>query len=260
MPATNDQNARVLDQFSQQAEAYAALTSKGGGQTVDPMIEALGLSGGERLLDVGCGAGQFAVSAARLVREVVGVDLTPAMLAKARELQLQSGRQNIEWRQADSVSLPVADAAFDVVTSRAMFHHAADPKRTLAEMRRACAPGGRIAVLDLTPDPEKGVAFDCIEILRDPSHSRALTPAELRQLGAELGLEEALVRPQATSLPLEPVLAASFPPAGLLERVRELYARDAQSGRDDLGFKARVENGETWVTYPMTLIIWKRGS
>jgi ubiquinone/menaquinone biosynthesis C-methylase UbiE len=259
MSATSDQNARVLDQFSQQAEAYAALTSKGGGQTVDPMIAALELSGSERLLDVGCGAGQFAVSAARRVKEVVGVDLTPAMLAKAQELQLESGCKNIEWRQADSVSLPVADATFDVVTSRAMFHHAADPKGTLAEMRRACAPGGRIAVLDLTPAPQKAVAFDCIEILRDPSHSHALTADELRGLGAELGLEELLTQPQATSLPLEPVLVASFPPAGLLQRVRELYARDAASGADALGFSARIENGEIWVTYPMTLMVWRRG-
>jgi SAM-dependent methyltransferase len=139
-----------------------------------------------------------------------------------------------------------------------MLHHAADPAATLAEMRRACAPGGRIAVLDLTPAPEKSPAFDAIELLRDPSHARTLTVEALRALGAELGLEELAVRPRATDLPLEMTLATSFPGPGVLDRVRELYARDAASGADIFGLKARVQDGQVWVTYPMTVVVWRR--
>jgi ubiquinone/menaquinone biosynthesis C-methylase UbiE len=258
MTSKADQNARVLDQFSQQAEAYAALVNKASGPAREPLIEVLAPAPTDRVLDVGCGTGQFAVAIAPLVAHATGADLTPAMLDKARAQQAKAGVVNVDWLQADSTDLPVADGAFDIVTSRSMLHHAADPAATLAEMRRACTPGGRIAVLDLTPAPEKSPAFDAIELLRDPSHARTLTVDELRALGAELGLEELEVRPRATDLPLEMTLATSFPGPGVLERVRELYARDAASGADIFGLKARVQDGQVWVTYPMTIVVWRR--
>lgn len=253
-----DQNARVLDQFSQQAEAYAALVNKASSRAPDPLIEALHPRPTDRVLDVGCGSGQFAVAIAPRVAEVVGMDLTPAMLDKARAHQAQAGVANVTWQEADSTALPVADGAVDIVTSRSMLHHAADPAATLKEMRRACAVGGRIAVLDLTPAPEKSPAFDAIELLRDPSHARTLTVDQLRALGADLGLEELTVQSRASDLPQEMTLATSFPAPGMLERVRELYARDAASGADVFGLKARLQDGEVWVTYPMTMVVWRR--
>ncbi|CAN7514332.1 methyltransferase domain-containing protein [Phenylobacterium sp. LjRoot219] len=253
-----DQNARVLDQFSQQADAYAALVNTARNPAADPLIEALAPQGAEHVLDVGCGSGQFAVAIAPRVAQVVGADLTPAMLDKARAQQAQAGVANVAWLQADSTALPVADGAFDIVTSRSMLHHAADPAATLAEMRRACAPGGRIAVLDLTPAPEKAPAFDAIELLRDPSHARTLTVDELRGLGEALGLEELTLRARESDLPLEMTLATSFPGHGVVERVRQLYARDAATGADVFGLKARMQDGQIWVTYPMTLVIWRR--
>lgn len=253
-----DQNARVLDQFGQQAEAYSALVSSAGAHSKDPLIEALSPRPTDHVLDVGCGSGQFAIAAAPLVAHVTGADLTPAMLAKARAQQAGTGLTNITWLQADSTALPVADGSFDIVVSRSMFHHAADPAATLAEMRRACARDGRIAVMDLTPAPAKAPAFDSIELLRDPSHQSALTADELRALGAGLGLTETLIRPRATSLPIETVLATSFPAEGMLDHVRALYARDADTGADAFGMGTHWKDGAIWVTYPMTLVIWAR--
>jgi SAM-dependent methyltransferase len=180
------------------------------------------------------------------------------MLEQARALQAQAGATNIRWLEADSTALPVADGAFNLVVSQAMFHHAADAAATLAEMRRACAPGGRIAVNDLTPAPEKACAFDAIELLRDPSHQRALTTSELRELGRDLGLTEIAVRAHTTELPIEAVLATSFPPPGMLEHVSNLYRRDAASGADAFGMSAGLKDGAIWVTYPMTVVVWQR--
>lgn len=246
MSENADQNARVLDQFSQQAEAYAALVNAARTLARDPLIEALAPRPTDRVLDVGCGSGQFAVAIAAHVAQVVGADLTPAMLDKARAQQAAAGVANVEWLQADSAALPVADGAFDIVTSRSMLHHAADPAATLAEMGRACAPGGRIAVLDLTPAPEKAPAFDAIELLRDPSHARTQTVDELRGLGEALGLEEltlgARQRPAAGDDPGD-VLPGSWgararAPA-LRPRRRErrghLRPEGARAGRPDLG-------------------------
>jgi ubiquinone/menaquinone biosynthesis C-methylase UbiE len=258
MAETTEQNARVLDQFSQQAEAYAALVNNLGSPFTEPLLQIAQPGAQDRVLDVGCGSGKLAVALAPWVAHVTGVDLTPAMLEQARALQARSGLSNIEWRQADSTALPVEDGAFDLVISRAMFHHAANPLRTLAEMRRACAVGGRIAVDDLAPAPEKAPAFDAIELLRDPSHARALPIEEMRALGSELRMEEIAIHSRLSELPIEVVLAASFPPPGILERVRDLYARDARHGADTFGMSARLKDGQVWVSYPMTLIVWRR--
>jgi ubiquinone/menaquinone biosynthesis C-methylase UbiE len=258
MPQTAEQNARVLDQFTQQAPAYAALVNSSGTPLRGPLFEVTRPGAHERVLDVGCGSGQFAVALAPHVAHVTGVDLTPAMLEQARALQAQAGAANIEWIESDSMHLPVAEASFDLVVSRSMFHHAASPSGTLAEMRRACAAHGRIAVLDVTPAPEKAAAFDAIELLRDPSHGRALPSAELRALGAELGLREIAMQPHTAELPFETVLATSFPPPGVLPRVRELVERDAAQGTDVFGLRARLKDGKIWVTYPMTLVVWQR--
>jgi ubiquinone/menaquinone biosynthesis C-methylase UbiE len=259
MTNTADQNARVLDQFAQQAEGYAAFMSRQAKAALsEALLEAVRPVREDRALDVGCGPGHRVLAFAKLVAQATGFDLTPEMLEQARALQAQTDVANVAWLQGDATALPFADGAFTLVTSQAMFHHAADPAATLAEMRRACAPGGRIAITDLTPAPEKSAAFDAIEILRDPSHAHALTLAELRALGADLGLEEIAVRPDAAEIPLEPVLAASCPPDGMLARLRELYARDADSGLDALGLRARWKDGAIWVTYPSTLVVWRR--
>jgi ubiquinone/menaquinone biosynthesis C-methylase UbiE len=258
MSGTSDHNARILAQFSQQAKSYATLTNSAGTPQGSPLFQAVRPAPTDRVLDVGCGAGRVSVSLASLVAHVTGVDLTPAMLDQARALQARAGVSNIEWKQADSTALPLADGAFDLVISQAMFHHAADPAATLAEMRRVCAPGGRIAVNDLTPAPEKACAFDAIELLRDPSHRRAYTAEALRALGAGQNLEEMSVHAYTTELPIEAVLATSFPDAGMLERVRELYSRDAAGGYDSLGMGARLQDGAVWVRYPMTVVVWRR--
>jgi SAM-dependent methyltransferase len=260
MPESRDHDARVLDQFGRQAQGYAALVGRVGGRAsaLDDLVEAVRPGASDLLLDVGCGAGHRVVALAGLVAQATGIDLTPEMLDQARALQAQAGVANVTWARGNGAALPFAEAAFTLVTSQAMFHHAADPARTLAEMRRVCAPGGRIAVTDLTPPASKAAAFDAIELLRDPSHAHALTLAELRGLGAALELRERAVRPYATELPLAPVLAASAVPPDQLGRVRELYARDAAGGQDALGMGARLQDGEVWVRYPMSLVVWER--
>jgi 2-polyprenyl-3-methyl-5-hydroxy-6-metoxy-1,4-benzoquinol methylase len=240
--------------------SYAALIKGTKDTSLPAFLDAVKPVLADRMLDVGCGTGRFAVSMAPLVAQVVGVDLTSAMLNQARLAQAAAQIENIEWRQFDVNELPFADSDFTLVTSRAMLHHVASPASVIAEMRRVCAPGGRIVVNDLTPKPEKVAAFDAIEILRDPSHTHAMTHGELRAIGAESGLTEIAVREYLVTLPLEPVLQASFPEKGMLDRVRRLYRLDAECGADTLGLGARIENGEITVNYPMSMIAWVRAT
>jgi SAM-dependent methyltransferase len=258
MPDQTQQNAAVLDQFGKQAASYAQLILRNPDPGLTPLLETAHPTADDLMLDVGCGTGRFGVAMAPLVGHVTGVDLTPAMLDQARALQADAKVSNIEWRQADVTALPFADGAFTLVTCRSMLHHTTSPKAVLAEMSRVCAPGGRIAAADVTPAREKACAFDAIEILRDPSHVHAMPLEELRGYGASLGLREIGVRPQQNRLSLESVLATSFPPEGMMEKLRELYRRDAESGLDALGVESRFEDGAIMLTYHSTMVIWRK--
>ena len=126
-------------------------------------------------------------------------------------------------------------------------------------MLRVCSPDGRIAINDLSPEPEKAEALNRAEKLRDPSHVRALPTAELRALGKHSSLEEIAVSSYLVPrIPLEAVLATSFPWPGDLEKVRDLYRSDAQSGADTYGLRTEFSADQITIQYPMTFIVWQR--
>lgn len=259
MLTESEQNTRILDQFDKQAASYAALVRESKDTTLPVLLDAVKPLPTDRLLDVGCGSGRFAIQWAPLVAQVIGVDLTPAMLAQAAKLQADTSTTNVEWREADVTQLPFANGEFNVVSCSAMLHHVVSPARVLAEMRRVCVPGGRIIAKDMTPKFEKSAAANAIEVLRDPSHVYAMTSAELRALGAALGLEEIAMQEYPARMPLEAVLRTSFPHEGMLDHVRKLFRLDAESGVDALGFGAHLDNGEVYLVYPMTMVVWNRG-
>jgi ubiquinone/menaquinone biosynthesis C-methylase UbiE len=258
VPDNSDHNSCVLDQFDRQAASYAALVNRSKDTTLPILLDAVKPQPSDRMLDVGCGTGRFAITLAPLVAKVVGIDLTGAMLQQAQQLQADAKLVNIEWRQGDVANLPFADGEFTLVACRAMLHHVMEPARVIAEMHRVCAQGGRIVAIDLTPPREKVAAFDAIEILRDPSHAHVLTNAELRAIGSELGLREIAINEYEARMPLESILQTSFPAKGVLERVRRLYRIDAESGVNALGFGARTENGEISLGYPMSMLVWEK--
>jgi hypothetical protein len=115
-------------------------------------------------------------------------------------------------------------------------------------------------VNDLAPSPDKLAALNAIELLRDPSHARALTIHELRALGATCGLDEILVHTYEAVLPLEPVLKTSFPGGpGMLDRLRSLYRMDASHGANTLGVGAHYDGETLMLAYPMALLVWSVG-
>jgi SAM-dependent methyltransferase len=260
MSTASEQNVRVLDQFGKQAASYAALIGKSSDSSLPVLLDAVKPTHAHRMLDVGCGTGRFALSLAPLLGHVIGVDLTPAMLDQARRQQADANIGNVEWRQADVTQLPFNDGEFDLVTCKAMLHHVAEPAVVIAEMRRVCRQGGYVVATDVTPSPEKSAAANAIEILRDPSHAQFPTTEELRAIGAAVGLTEVVVHDYVTRFPLEPVLRASFPGEGMLDRVRKLYQIDAQAGGDSLGLGATIESGEIRLAYPMTMMVWRRSA
>ncbi|HET8578739.1 MAG TPA: methyltransferase domain-containing protein [Methylomirabilota bacterium] len=149
-------------------------------------------------LDVATGTGHLARALAPRVRAVTAVDLTPAMLAEGRRLAAEAGLGNVSFEEGAAERLPYPDASFDLVATRLSLHHMLDPAPTVAEMARVARPGGLVAVIDLvSPDnPELAARYNALERLRDPSHTRALTLAELTaSLGAAgLAISQTLTR------------------------------------------------------------------
>ena len=113
------------------------------------------LQHGEHVVDVGCGAGIDSLIAAQMVGRdgrVVGVDMTPAMLDRARRAADEMGTTSVEFREGFMEALPVADGWADVIISNGVLNLTPDKTKALGEMARVLKPTGRLQIGDITID------------------------------------------------------------------------------------------------------------
>ena len=122
------------------------------------LVEACGISAGQRVLDVAAGTGNVAIRAALAGADVVASDLTPENFEAGRSEARAQGVE-LEWVEADAEALPFADAEFDVVTSSFGAMFAPDHEAVANELLRVCRPGGTIGMLNFTPEGLGGAFF-----------------------------------------------------------------------------------------------------
>ncbi len=124
------------------------------------------IAAGEKIVDIGAGAGIDSMIAAKLVGddgEVVGVDMTPAMLERARRAAREAGKDNVRFVQGHAEELPVEDEWADVVISNGVLNLVPDKTRAVAEMYRVLKPGGRLQIGDILV--ERAVPEDAKKII-----------------------------------------------------------------------------------------------
>jgi ubiquinone/menaquinone biosynthesis C-methylase UbiE len=178
-----------------------------GGPFAEDLIAEAALRPGERVLDVACGTGVVARLAAERVGPdgtVAALDLNPAMLSVARSLP--STGAAIRWYETSAESIPLPDAAFDVVLCQLGLQFVADKSAALREMRRVLAPGGRA----LVTTPPQNAFFD------------AFDEAMTRHVGSDAG---AFVR-MVFSLNDPAIIERLFQDAGFADVNVRTYAKE----------------------------------
>lgn len=225
-----DHKTVVIQEFTQQAQAYAAAPHIANLDRLDALVQAVRPQVGERVLDVATGPGYIAAAFAEAGCNVVGLDLTPAPLELAEQMRVKRGLMNLHFQQGDAEALPFEEQAFDIVVSRYAIHHCEEPQRILAEMARVCHLQGKVVVQDIIASefPARAAYHNRFERLRDPSHTRALPLSELLTLFPAYGLEIENVTTNHHTLLLENWLANAHTPAEQAIQVRELIAQDEQ--------------------------------
>jgi hypothetical protein len=119
-------------------------------------------------------------------------------------------------------------------------------------------PGGTVLVCDVAPRKEAQDRFNEWEILRDPSHTRALTEAEFEGLGLNAGLSLRRAERYGLQMEVENLLSGSFPKPGDADRIRALFDAEILAGSDNLGVAARREAGTVRITYPVVAMAWQK--
>lgn len=151
----------------------------------------LGLSGGERVLDLACGPGNFSRRFARITGQdgfVVGLDASPTMLAKGVAEARAEGLANIVFVRGDATALPLRDGSVDCVCCFAALHLFAEPFGALDEMRRVLGPGGRIALM--TSIRRAVAPWPVSRLAQGVSGMRVFEPDEITDALADRGFVE----------------------------------------------------------------------
>lgn len=161
---------------------------------------------GDTVLDLGSGAGVDVLRAARLVGEsgkVIGVDMTPEMIARAQANAANGGFTNVEFRQGEIEALPVEDSSIDVVLSNCVINLVPDKRQAFREIYRVLRPGGRLSISDMVT---YGTMPD--EIRRDLTLwagciAGAIDRDEYLQIVRECGFDEINIHQETQSDPFE---------------------------------------------------------
>jgi SAM-dependent methyltransferase len=219
----------IRDQFRLQAATWTddrRFATAG----LDWIVAQLAPEPGDQVLDVAAGAGHVGRALAPHVRSVAAIDLTPEMLEQGQRLAAAEGLRNISFQLGNATALPWLDGQFDLVACRFTVHQVADPGAVVREMVRVAR--GRIAIIDMIADDDPAVAAETnrLERLRDPSHNRTHTLAEIQDLLTGAGATVTGTAGRDNPLDFEDWLERTQTPPGVRAEIRERFDRELDGG------------------------------
>lgn len=180
----------IQSHFGQTAHNYASAAIHALGQDLEWLVQAVELTGQERVLDIGTGAGHAAFVFAPHVSVVEGIDITPQMLIQAELGAEERGLGNVRFSLGDAESIPRDDATYDVVVSRWCAHHYLNIRKSAYEIARVLKPDGIFLLIDSYSPPQARLdtLLNTLETLRDTGHVRNYTIQEWLGLAELVGL------------------------------------------------------------------------
>jgi ubiquinone/menaquinone biosynthesis C-methylase UbiE len=246
-------NDNIISQFTKQAIPFTQLSQHSNQFGLELVLKLSEPKQSDSVLDIACGTGIISCEFAKIASQVTGIDLTPAMIEQAKILQKDNNLKNITWKIGDVSNLPFDDNVFSIVVTRYSFHHILEPKKVLEEMKRVCISGGKIMIIDVTPDKDKVDAYNQVEKLRDSSHVKALTFSELERMMKDAGLINLKAEHHGLEMELEKILQSSFPNPKDLDKIKQLFKDDLT--KDNLVMKSHLKNNEIYFYFPISMIV-----
>jgi SAM-dependent methyltransferase len=183
--------AHVRERFTKTAEVFGQYAVTSRVTEAETLARMVGANENDRGVDLASGPGTLALRFARHVRWILALDLTPAILKRARETAAHDDLlPKMSFTIGDAQRVPLADNALDLAVTSYSLHHISDPGRVISEMSRVVKKGGRVGLIDIEvpEDPEIRALNHRIEFIRDNSHSRSLTQTEFESMFAAAGL------------------------------------------------------------------------
>jgi ubiquinone/menaquinone biosynthesis C-methylase UbiE len=181
----------VRARFTKTAEVFGNYAVAQRVEAAELLLRMVSAGPDDLAVDLASGPGTLALRFARYVRWICALDLTPAILVRARSTAAQEGLlKKLAFALSDAQALPLADGSLNIAVTSYSLHHISEPSRVINEMARVIKPGGRVGLIDIVvpEDPVVRALNHRIEHIRDHSHSRSLTHREFEEMMGAAGL------------------------------------------------------------------------
>lgn len=210
-----------------------------------------------RALDLACGPGTFTRALAARMRFVVGLDLTPALLARAVKSVGEvsaAAKSESAFACGDGTRMPFADGTFDVAICGYSVHHMLHPARVIAELARIVKRGGRVALADMVArDGSDREMHTRIEQARDASHTKALFAAEFYEMLQSAGMKILTSELVEKTRDFDVWMNAMKVPPGTAAYAETRALLEGTMKKDEAGMRPRV-NAEGKLEYSLPVI------
>lgn len=240
------QKEQVKKVFTDQADSYIAHKPVLDRVSYEWMLKLGQVQPSDCVLDVATGPGFIALLFAERARNVTGIDLTRALLQRAKAFERERGLHNVSFLEGDVEFLPFTEGTFDLVTCHKAFHHFPRPKRVLEELYRVLRKGGRLVLGDSlsSEDAEKSELHNRLERMRDSSHVKMYPLSELTAMIGQAGFRIEDIAEFQDERIFETWMTTITPPQETIEKIRRIML-DGVAG-DRTGQRLRIADGRLY--------------